>query len=188
QNPIEQEGTYPLPEAQLDRFIFQINIGYPSQNEEAEIIRRTTTNEIAEIEPILDGMALQNAQRLVREMPVADHVIHYALRLVRATRIREEEEKPEIVRDYLSWGAGPRASQNLILAAKARAVLDATTHVTPDHIKAVAAPVLRHRVITNFNAEADGVSADTVIAKLLEVIPVEGSSGIEREQLDSVIR
>ncbi len=191
QNPIEQEGTYPLPEAQLDRFMFMITIGYPSEADEAEIIRRTTSNEKFTPSPVLDGEDVKRVQELVRQAPVADHVIKYALRLVRATRIKEhsaEAPKPEIVRDYLSWGAGPRASQNIILASKARAVLEGSFHVTADHVRSVARPVLRHRLITNFNAEADGVTTDDVIEKLLEIVPVEGSSGEEQRQMDSVMR
>jgi MoxR-like ATPase len=191
QNPIEQEGTYPLPEAQLDRFMFMITIGYPSEADEAEIIRRTTSNEKFTPSPVLNGEDVKRVQELVRQAPVADHVIKYALRLVRATRIKEhtaENPKPDIVRDYLSWGAGPRASQNMILAAKARAVLEGSFHVTADHVKSVARPVLRHRLITNFNAEADGVTTDDVIEKLLEIVPVDGSSGEEQRQMDAVMR
>ncbi|TVQ76683.1 MAG: MoxR family ATPase [Phycisphaeraceae bacterium] len=190
QNPIEQEGTYPLPEAQLDRFMFNVLISYPGEEEEVEIVRRTTTTTHAQTEPVLDGADVQRVQHLVRECPVPDHVIRYALRLVRATRIKEDSEdnrKPQIVRDYLAWGAGPRASQNLVLAAKARAVLAGSFHVTPDHIKAVAYPVLRHRIITNFNAEADGVTTDAVVAQLLKEIPVEGGSEADRKRLSTVM-
>lgn len=190
QNPIEQEGTYPLPEAQLDRFMFNVLISYPGEEEEVEIVRRTTTTAHAQTEPVLDGADVQRVQHLVRECPVPEHVIRYALRLVRATRIKEdsaENRKPQIVRDYLAWGAGPRASQNLVLAAKARAVLAGSFHVTPDHIKAVAYPVLRHRIITNFNAEADGVTTDAVVAQLLEEIPVEGGSEADRKRLSTVM-
>lgn len=190
QNPIEQEGTYPLPEAQLDRFMFNVLISYPGEEEEVEIVRRTTTTTHAQTEPVLDGADVQRVQHLVRECPVPEHVIRYALRLVRATRIKEdsaENRKPQIVRDYLAWGAGPRASQNLVLAAKARAVLAGSFHVTPDHIKAVAYPVLRHRIITNFNAEADGVTTDAVVAQLLEEIPVEGGSEADRKRLSTVM-
>ncbi len=190
QNPIEQEGTYPLPEAQLDRFMFNVLISYPGEEEEVEIVRRTTTTTHAKTEPVLDGADVQRVQHLVRECPVPDHVIRYALRLVRATRIREDapdNRKPQVVRDYLAWGAGPRASQNLVLAAKARAVLAGSFHVTADHIRSVALPVLRHRIITNFNAEADGVTTDAVVAQLLEEIPVEGGSDADRKRLSSVI-
>jgi MoxR-like ATPase len=191
QNPIEQEGTYPLPEAQLDRFMFNITIGYPGEDEEVEIVRRTTTAEMPTPQPVFGADVVARVQHLVREAPVADHVIRYALRLVRATRIREHSEstpKPKIVRDYLSWGAGPRASQYLVLAAKAKAVLENSLHVTPEHVRAVALPVLRHRVIANFNAEADGVTTDDVIAELLRITSVDGSSASEQRQLDAVMR
>ncbi|MEO1129499.1 MAG: MoxR family ATPase [Planctomycetota bacterium] len=188
QNPIEQEGTYPLPEAQLDRFMFNIQINYPSENEEVEIIQRTTAAHQPTTEHVLGGSDVLRVQDLVRECPVPEHVVRYALRLVRATRIREPEPKPQIVQDYLSWGAGPRASQYLILGAKARAVLGGSFHVTPEHVRDVAKPVLRHRVITNFNAEADGITTDHVIDKLLEEIPLEGGSDTERRQMSSVMQ
>ena len=194
QNPIEQEGTYPLPEAQLDRFMFEITIGYPREDEEVEIIRRTTSAQNVRPTPVLSAHDVHRVQELVRETPVAEHVIRYALRLVRATRIKGEAESageaplPKIVRDYLSWGAGPRAGQALILAAKARAVLSGSMHVTPEHVMSVAKPVLRHRIITNFNAEADGVTTDKVIDQLLREIPVEGMGSGEKRQMDAVIR
>ncbi|MBL0928024.1 MAG: MoxR family ATPase [Phycisphaerales bacterium] len=192
QNPIEQEGTYPLPEAQLDRFMFNIKIGYPTENEEVEIIKRTTSASEARASAVLTAADVARVQELVREAPVAEHVIRYALRLVRATRIKEEpgpgETRPKMVSDYLAWGAGPRASQNLILAAKAKAVLSGSFHVTADHIRAIAHPVLRHRIITNFNAEADGVTTDDVIDALLEETPVEGLSAGDRRKMDSVMR
>ncbi len=189
QNPIEQEGTYPLPEAQLDRFMFNIKIDYPTQSEELEIIRRTTVKEEASVSTVLTGEDVLRVQDLIRQTPVADHVIEYALRLVRATRIKEhspENPKPQIVQDYLAWGAGPRASQNLILGAKAHAILSGSTHVAPEHIKAVAMPVLRHRLITNFNAEADGVTTDDVINTLLKEISIEGGSAADKKRLDAV--
>ncbi len=189
QNPIEQEGTYPLPEAQLDRFMFNIKIDYPTQDEELEIIRRTTAKAQPNVDAVLTGEDVLNVQDLVRQTPVADHVIEYALRLVRATRIKEHSAanpKPQIVQDYLGWGAGPRASQNLILGAKAYAILSGSNHVSPEHIRAVALPVLRHRLITNFNAEADGVTTDDVIKALLEAIDVEGGSAADKKRLDAV--
>jgi MoxR-like ATPase len=191
QNPIEQEGTYPLPEAQLDRFMFNIVISYPGEEDEVEIIRRTTSSTEATAEPVIDAADVMNVQHLVRSCPVADHVMRYALRLVRATRIREhtpENPKPQIVQDYLSWGAGPRASQYLVLAAKARAVLNGNFHVTPDDVKAIALPVLRHRIITNFNAEADNVTTDDVIRTLLKETPIDGSSEGERRRMETVMR
>ncbi len=189
QNPIEQEGTYPLPEAQLDRFMFMIQVDYPSAEEELEIVRRTTTRREVQIEHVLDAERVLKIQDLVREVPVADHVIRYTLRLVRATRqpVRgQDDQRPPFVQQYLSWGAGPRASQNLILAGKARAVLQGRTHVTPEDIKAVIHPVLRHRLITNFNAEADGISTDEVIDRLLKTIGVDDASN--SAAMKSVIR
>jgi len=191
QNPIEQEGTYPLPEAQLDRFMFMIMIDYPTEDEELEIIRRTTSSSESQIKPVLTGADVQRVQELIRQTPVADHVARYALRLVRATRVREhttETPKPPIVVEYLAWGAGPRASQFLIIGAKAHAILAGRFHVTPEDIKAVAKPVLRHRLITNFNAEADNITTDDVIDELLKTVPVDGSSGDEKKQLDAVMR
>ncbi len=177
QNPIEQEGTYPLPEAQLDRFMFMIRVGYPTQAEEMEVIRRTTSGQRATVQAVLSAERVQQIQAMVRDVPVADHVIDYALRLVRATRRPDagaSDERPEFMRNYLRWGAGPRASQYLILGAKAKAVLAGRTHVQPADVAAVAPPVLRHRLLTNFNAEADGVSTDDLIQRLLTHIKVEG--------------
>jgi MoxR-like ATPase len=192
QNPIEQEGTYPLPEAQLDRFMFMINIGYPTAEEELEIVRRSATKGEFRIEQVLGAEEIAAVQTLVRQMPAADHVIKYALRLVRATRVNEPADegvvRPKLAKSYLSWGAGPRASEYLILAAKARAVLSGSTHVTPEHIKAIAKPVLRHRLATNYNAEADGVTTDRIIDNLLTEIPVESVSGTEKKQMDEVLR
>jgi MoxR-like ATPase len=192
QNPIEQEGTYPLPEAQLDRFMLQIRIGYPTAEEEFEIVRKSAERPDVRIQPVLSHDQITRVQWLVRQCQVADHVIRYALRLVRATRVGEPMDngltRPEIVRDYVSWGAGPRASDYLILAAKAHAILGGSLHVTPDHVREVAKPVLRHRILTNFNAEADQVTTDQIIEKLLEEIPVSGTSPEDKEQLDTVVR
>jgi len=191
QNPIEQEGTYPLPEAQLDRFMFMITIEYPAESEELEILRRTTSQEEANLQAVLTGQDVKRVQDLVRQTPVADHVAQYALRLVRATRVREHSEenpKPQVVTDYLSWGAGPRASQFLVLGAKAHAILRGEFHVSPEDIRAVAKPAMRHRIITNFSAEADGITTDDVIDRLLEEIPVEGGSDEERKRLDAAMR
>jgi len=190
QNPIEQEGTYPLPEAQLDRFMFQVMIVYPHLEEEVEIVRRSATKEEVNIEAVLNHADIERIQKLVSHVPVADHVIRYALRLVRATRIKEEMDadlpRPRIVSDYVAWGAGPRASEYLVLGAKARAILFGSTHVTPEHIREVAKPVLRHRILLNFNAEADQVGADDVIDGLLEEIPVEDLSPTDRRRADAV--
>jgi MoxR-like ATPase len=192
QNPIEQEGTYPLPEAQLDRFMFMINIKYPTLTEEMEIVRRSSTRSSEPITPVLDETGIKRVQDVVRQMPVADHVIAYALRLVRATRIKEPMDlglnRPGKVSDYLSWGAGPRASEYLVLGAKANALLTGSPHVTPAHVKAVAKPVLRHRLLMNFNAEADQVTSDDVIDELLAQIPVEGLTPSEKRKMDEVLR
>jgi MoxR-like ATPase len=192
QNPIEQEGTYPLPEAQLDRFMFMIQISYPGADQELEIVRRSTSKQEVKITPVLNNADIQRVQELVRQAPAADHVIRYALRLVRATRVKEpldgETQRPSIVRDYVAWGAGPRASEYMVLAAKARAILAGSYHVTPDHIREVAHPVLRHRILTNFNAEADQVTTDAIISQMLKEIPVEGLSAAERRQMDAVMR
>jgi MoxR-like ATPase len=171
QNPIEQEGTYPLPEAQLDRFLFMIHVGYPSEEEELEIVRRTTSSVKTSVDAVLDAQGVLDLQELVRDVPAPDHVIRYALALVRKTRTPgkgQADVRPDFIKQYLQWGAGPRASQCLILAAKARAVLDGRTHATPEDVARVAHPVLRHRLITNYNAEADRVSGDDLIDKLLD--------------------
>ncbi len=175
QNPIEQEGTYPLPEAQQDRFMFKIFVDYPNWDEEFDIIRLTTAGAEVDLAPCLDGPTVTEMQRVVRRVPVADHVIHYALRLVRATRITEADA-PEFVRRHVSWGAGPRACQFLILGGKARAVLQGRFHVGVEDIRAVAPAVLRHRIITNFSADAEGVTPDTIIAHLIESVSVGESS------------
>ena len=188
QNPIEQEGTYPLPEAQLDRFMFNIRINYPTEEQEVDIVRRTTTDEETQIDTVITGDDVLRIQHLVRQVPVADHVVRYALRLVRSTRIGEESEKPQIVKDYLSWGAGPRASQYLVLAAKAKAILTGSSHVMPEHITSITLPVLRHRLITNFNAEADNVTTDDIITNLLETITVDGSDAETKRKMDAVMR
>ena len=178
QNPIEQEGTYPLPEAQLDRFMFNILVDYPSEDEEVEIMKRTTIGQEAAVEEILNGEEIIQLQEIVRRVPVADEVIRYVLRLTRATRITKDEA-PEYIKDWLAWGAGPRASQYLILGAKARAVLYGRNHVSAEDVQAVAYPVLRHRILTNFSAEAEGVSPETIIGRLIEDTPVHdtGTAG-----------
>jgi len=189
QNPIEQEGTYPLPEAQLDRFMFNIKITYPTEDQELEIVRRTTAVEEADVQPVLTGEDILRIQRLVRQVPVADHVVRYALRLTRSTRIRAvETRKPKVVEDYVSWGAGPRASQFLVLAAKARAILAGQSHVRPQDVESVALPVMRHRIITNFNAEADGITSDDVIRTLLDETAVDDADPTTTEQMDAVLR
>ena len=185
QNPIEQEGTYPLPEAQLDRFMFMIHVAYPGADEELEIIKRTTVRHEVDVEHVLDADQVLEIQNLVRDVPIADHVSRYALRLVRATRRPargEEDSRPDFMQRYLSWGAGPRASQFLVLAGKARAVLQGRSHVTNEDIAGVIHPVMRHRLIMNYNAEADGIRTDDLIDQLLEATPTSAS------ELASVIR
>ncbi len=166
QNPIEQEGTYPLPEAQLDRFLFNIIVDYPSAAEECEIIRRVTGPASASITPLMSAQDILQLQDIVKRVPVGDHVIDFAAALVRATRPKGKEA-PDFVRDMVAWGAGPRAGIGLILAAKAHAVLRGRFHATTRDVIEVAAPVLRHRVLTTFNAEAAGVSSDDIIRRLL---------------------
>jgi MoxR-like ATPase len=170
QNPIEQEGTYPLPEAQQDRFMFKVFVKYPSFKEEFEIARRTTALIQEDIQPVLDGPQILELQRLVRRVPVTDHVINYTLALVRQTRV-SEKTAPRFIQEWLSWGAGPRAVQNLIIGAKARALLYGRSHVQTDDIQALTYPVLRHRILTNFTAASEGVTPDTVIEKLLKETP-----------------
>ena len=172
QNPIEQEGTYPLPEAQQDRFMFKVFVKYPNFDEEFEIARRTTTTVNDHVIPVLTAEEIIDLQRIVREVPVSDHVIRYTLSLVRQTRVGEQGV-PDFVQDQLSWGAGPRAVQFLIVGAKARALLHGRTHATTDDIQALAKPVLRHRVVINFSAESDGVTADDVVDRLLANTPTK---------------
>ncbi len=168
QNPIEQEGTYPLPEAQLDRFMFNTFVDYPNEEEELEIVKRTTTDIEVTVTPTLDAEEIINLQRIVRRVPVADHVARYALHLARWTR--PGADAPGFIGEYVSWGAGPRASQYLVLGAKARAVLHGRFHAGCEDIRAVAYPVLRHRILTNFNAEAEGIKSDEIITRLIESV------------------
>jgi MoxR-like ATPase len=166
QNPIEQEGTYPLPEAQLDRFFFQVSIGYPGLEDEKEIVHQTTSSRQVQLKKVLNAKEVLELQEIVRKVPAADHVVDFAVNLVRRTR-PEESGAPDFVKNWIRWGASPRASQALILGGKARAVLDGRTAVSVDDVRALAAPVLRHRLILSFHAEADGVTVDQVIQKLL---------------------
>jgi MoxR-like ATPase len=169
QNPIEFEGTYPLPEAQLDRFMFHISVGYPNEQEEEKIVATTTSAYEAEPKRVMGVDRILELQKLVRRIPVAEHVVRYAVRLARASRPSPQSES--FVRDWVSWGAGPRAAQFLVLGAKARAALSGRPTPAADDVKAVAPAVLRHRIIPNFNAEADGISSLDIIAKLLEATP-----------------
>jgi MoxR-like ATPase len=167
QNPIEHEGTYPLPEAQLDRFMFHILVDYPSEEEEFQIVRQTTADVETKIAATLSGEQILELQTIVRRVPVADHVIRYALDLVRRTR-SSATDAPDFIRSYVQWGAGPRASQYLILGAKARAVLHGRYFAGCEDVRAVAGPVLRHRILTNFNAEAEGIKPDEIVRRLIE--------------------
>jgi MoxR-like ATPase len=171
QNPIEQEGTYPLPEAQLDRFMFMVKVGYPSRAEEIEIMRRTTSTQSSVLSPLLDADQILRLQDVVRAVNVGDHVFAYVADLVRATR-PQEPGASKFIKENIGWGAGPRACQYLILGGKARAVLNGRVHVTTDDIKAIAAPVLRHRLVTTFAADAEGISTDRVVAELLATVPI----------------
>jgi MoxR-like ATPase len=173
ENPIEQEGTYPLPEAQLDRFMMNVLIDYPSAAEERMILAQTTAGDDPAVSAIATGAEIERARLLVREIAAADNVIDYAARIVRATRpnAAADEPAPGFIRQWVRWGAGPRAGQALLLAGKARAVLHGRPAVSLDDVRAVAAPVLRHRVLVNFQAEADGVDADSIVSRTLEAIP-----------------
>jgi MoxR-like ATPase len=176
QNPIEQEGTYPLPEAQLDRFMFMIRVDYPSHEEEREILRRTTGGETTEPGKVIGGEELLEMQRIVRSIPIADHVYDYVLALTRGTRVRSDAPL-SFLREWVTWGAGPRASQFLVLGAKAHAALQGRDHVAVEDIKAVAHPVLRHRIVTNFSAAAEGITSDKIIDRLLEEVDPSGAAG-----------
>ena len=171
QNPIELEGTYPLPEAQLDRFMFNIYVDYPKPEEEVEIVLSTTSAREPELKHIMSGDDIIRLQEIVRKVPAAEHVVKYAVELVRSTR-PNDGSCPEAIKDWISWGAGPRASQYLVLGAKARAVMHGRYHISCEDIRAVAKPVLRHRVLTSFNAEADGIDSLQIIDKLLETVEV----------------
>ncbi len=170
QNPIEQEGTYPLPEAQLDRFMFKILVEYPREEEELQIIRLTTSPQEAALERVFNAAEVVALQALVRKVPCGEHVMRYAMALARTSRPRAEDA-PDFIADYVSWGAGPRASQFLVLAGKARAILNRRYHVSTDDIRAVSHAVLRHRIVTSFNADADGVTSDEIVERLLKHVP-----------------
>ena len=172
QNPIEQEGTYPLPEAQLDRFMYMIHVAYPTEQEELEIMKITTSAFEMKLSTVLSGAEISQLQNVVRRVPAADHVIKYAMSLARATRV-SEGGVPDFIKEWVQWGAGPRASQYLIIGAKAHAVLEGRFYVTTKDVQAIAHPVLRHRIVTNFTAEAEGVTTDKIVDKLLEVIPAQ---------------
>jgi len=169
QNPIEQEGTYPLPEAQLDRFMFMTILRYPNADDEVQIMKQASSGYKAALTRLLDGPAIMHLQDIVRRVPVAEHVYKYARDLVRATR-PNEPETPAFISELVQWGAGPRAGINLILAGKARAILRGRVHVTTEDIAAVAHPILRHRILTTFSAEASGMTSDKIIDRLLDTV------------------
>jgi MoxR-like ATPase len=185
QNPIEQEGTYPLPEAQQDRFMFKVFVKYPSFQDEFEIAQRTTSLQQEEITPVLSGEEILELQRVVRRVPVTPQVINYTLVLVRQTRVGEPGT-PKFIRDWLSWGAGTRAVQNLIIGAKARALLYGRTQVGTEDIQALALPVLRHRLLTNFTATSEGITPDKVITRLIEETPTHESDLHKDERLRKI--
>ena len=166
QNPIEQEGTYPLPEAQLDRFMFMINLDYPKFEDEVEVIKQTTSDETDEVNNVLDKETILSYQSLIRKVPVPDNVFEYAVRLVGKTR-PEGENSSEVAKEYLEWGAGPRAGQFLILAAKCNALISGKYSPDIEDVKSVAIPVLRHRIVKNFKAEAEGMTEEKIVEKLL---------------------
>ncbi len=172
QNPIEQEGTYPLPEAQQDRFMFKVFVEYPNFDEEFEVARRTTAVQTDDIRAVLNAEEILTLQRMVREVPVTDHVIRYALSLVRQTRVGYPGA-PDFVEEMIAWGAGPRAVQFLILGGKARALLNGRTHVSTDDIQALAKPVFRHRILVNFAAESEGVTTDDITERLVSITPTK---------------
>jgi MoxR-like ATPase len=187
QNPIEQEGTYPLPEAQLDRFMFNTFVDYPSEDEELEIVKRATADVTGTVTRTLCGEEIVALQQIVRRVPVADHVARYALQLARLTR-PQQPGVPAFVRDYVTWGAGPRASQYLVLGAKARAVLHGRYYASSDDVAAVACPVLRHRIVTNFNAEAEGIKPDVIVRRLLETVGRQEDQSTARGNLPQLFR
>ncbi len=170
QNPIEHEGTYPLPEAQRDRFIFHVKVDYPSRDEERDIVSRTTSAFEASLEPVVTGDEIIQYQHTVRKVPVPDHVMEFVLDLARKARPKQGEELP-FAQELIAWGPGPRACQYLVLAGKVRAILRGRFHVTIDDIEALAYPVLRHRIVPTFNAEAEGITVDDIIKKILEAVP-----------------
>ncbi|MFN0206098.1 MAG: AAA family ATPase [Planctomycetota bacterium] len=186
QNPIEQEGTYPLPEAQLDRFMFLITVDYPTKDEERRILRLTTEGDMPVVRPVLTKAEILELQQLVRRVPIADHVLDYAVDLARRTR-PNKGEAPDFIKTSVNWGGGPRASQFLVLGAKAHAILEGRPAATIDDIKAVAHPVLRHRVVTNFAASAEGITSDHLIDRLIDNTPRHASAGLDDARLPKVL-
>ncbi|MBT4693649.1 MAG: MoxR family ATPase [Planctomycetaceae bacterium] len=171
QNPIEQEGTYPLPEAQLDRFMFNIKVGYPSLSEEEQILTATTRNEKPEVKKVLSARAIINLQKLVNRVAVSEQIVRYVAQVVRATR-PTNEDSPDFIKELIDWGAGPRAGQFLIQGGKAIAAMDGRFSIAIDDVKRIAIPVLRHRLSANFQAQAEGMTTDDIVLRLLEEIPL----------------
>jgi MoxR-like ATPase len=169
QNPIEQEGTYPLPEAQLDRFMFNLKMDYPTLDEEMKIVQKTTGDENVQLNKVISGQEIQDYQALVHRVPVAKNVVSYAVRLTTATR-PNSENAPDFIKNWIDWGAGPRASQYLVLGAKAKAVLEGRPSPDIQDVQSLALPILRHRVLPNFNAEAEGMDVDDILNQLLESV------------------
>jgi MoxR-like ATPase len=187
QNPIEQEGTYPLPEAQLDRFMFNILIDYPKYEEEIQIVKQTTVDVYPQVQPVLSGEDILALQTLVRKVPASDAIINYAVQLVRRSRVRTPEAY-DFVKEWVSWGAGPRAIQYLVLGAKARALLKGRLYVSSEDIKYVAYPVLRHRIITNYSAEAEGIKSDNIIKLLIEKTQYIEDKGVPSEKAAKIFK
>jgi MoxR-like ATPase len=187
QNPIEQEGTYPLPEAQQDRFMFNILVDYPEEEEEFKIVEMTTAVHAPAVERVLSATDIQEMQDIVRKVPVAPYVIRYAMKFTRLTR-KEKGQVPGFIKDYVTWGAGPRATQFLVMGAKARAVLHGRYYVSCEDIRAVAVPVLRHRIITNFNAEAEGLKPDDLIERMIKSVPVDEHESEQSGKLPKIFR
>ncbi len=187
QNPIEQEGTYPLPEAQLDRFMMMVKVEYPTIEEEREILRLSSQIEEIKIKPVLNAEDILKFQSLIRRVPIGEQVLNYAITLCRRTR-RSEPDAPNFVREWVTWGAGPRASQFLVLGAKVRAILEGRSYVSAEDIAAIAHPVLRHRIITNFSAEAEGVNSDRIIDQLLESISKHENATLDDPRLPKVLK
>jgi MoxR-like ATPase len=185
QNPIEQEGTYPLPEAQQDRFMFKVLVTYPTFEEEVEVARRTTGTVAEHVDAVLSPQEIGELQELVRMVPISDHLIRYTIALVRQTRVREPGA-PEFIREQLAWGAGPRAVQFLIIGAKARALVQGRPHVAVEDIQALARPVLRHRLVVNFAAESEGITTDDLIGQLLEATPAHENELIHDERFQKI--
>jgi MoxR-like ATPase len=186
QNPIEQEGTYPLPEAQLDRFMFNVRVDYPSEEHELEIVRRTTARDSAEPLPVLSAEEILRLQQLVRRVPVGESMIRYAMSFARRSR-PASDGAPGFIKEAVAWGAGPRASQYLVLAAKARALLKGHPAVTGDDVREVALPVLRHRILPNFSAEAEGITSDDLVKRIIESVPRVESDVLSDTRLPPVV-